>query len=307
MRFANWRSRLERRFSRRCLQVHLGHRTLYILPTGFGVLWLLAAAALYLLGTQAQRNTPVLLGFLMLSLEALALFLTHSNLQGLELKALDQEPCCAGDAHTYWLEVRSRIWRPGVRWRWLTQQPPNCGVLHIQPGQSRIGLPWSAQQRGIQPAGRLLLISSAPLGLFRCWAYWEPSLPVWVAPRRLKGPITLHSDEPPHSDGDVLDGLAPWRPEQGWRRVDWKAKARGRGWRTKTFLAPPAEQLWLAPAPQLPLETALEHLCDGVYRKLKAGEAVGLALPGGQGLPPLTGRDQLQACLRALAAWPPCP
>ena len=76
--------------------VRLGLRTLYILPTRFGWLWLGAAALLQLLGIQLQRNGPLLLSFLMLGLFLLTLHLTHFNLQGLELRCGDPPPGFAG-------------------------------------------------------------------------------------------------------------------------------------------------------------------------------------------------------------------
>jgi len=304
MGFAEWWQGLERRLSRSCSVLRLGHRNLYISLSRFGCLWLLTAGALYLLGTQAASNTPVLLALLMVSLQLLSLFLTHLNLQGLQVEALQQEACCVGDNHAYRVESSSTIWRPSLQWRWIHPTSGRPQALTIHPGKQQHVLPWRGQQRGRHRPGRLLLWTTAPLGLFRCWTYWEPGSPIWVAPERCPGPVqelNCATDR----DGDLIDSLQPWRPEQGWQRVDWKAKARGRGWVSKAFQREQDNALWLAPSAQLPLEQALGHLCDRLWQELHRGRPTGLVLPDGSCVPPKTGSAQLQLCLMALAEWPP--
>ena len=303
MPFAEWWQGLQRKLSRRSAELHCGHRNLYILPSRFGGLWLLTTGVLYLLGINSRSNGPVLLAFVMGALLLLSLFLTHLNLQGLRLQALPQRPCLAGEATIYCFETHSHCHRPSLKWRWLAVDAPPQQCLHIAPGRHRLKLSWQAPGRGQHLPGRLLLHTTAPLGLFRCWCYWEPPTPIWVAPARRPGPVM----ELPHnrsSGGDLFEGLRPWRQEEGWRRLAWKAQARGRGRLAKEFVSETCEQLWLAPNPQIPLETALEHLCDRLLRELNAGRAVGLVLPDGSSLGPSNDRDHLELCLQALAEWP---
>ena len=300
---AEWWQGLQRKLSRRSEQLHLNHRNLYILPSRFGGLWLLTAGVLYLLGINSRSNGPVLLAFVMGAVLLLSLFLTHLNLQGLSLQALPQRPCLAGETTTYRLETHSHCHRPSLKWRWLQADAPPQQCLHLAPGHHRLNLTLQAPGRGQHLPGRLLLHTTAPLGLFRCWCYWEPPTPIWVAPARRPGPVVELSGNRT-SGGDLLEGLRPWRQEEGWLRLDWKAQARGRGWLAKNFVSETSSELWLAPAPQLPLETALEHLCDRLLRDITAGRAVGLVLADGSGLNPSSDRDHLERCLKALAEWP---
>lgn len=309
MGFAEWWQGLlhgmRHRLSRRSPELMLGHRNLYILPSGFGCIWLLSTAALYVLGINSRSNTPVLLAFLMLGLMLLGLFLTHMNLQGLRLRVMPQESGFSGQELTYWIETESRYWRPSLSWKWLTESAPPEQSLHISPGRQRLSLSWMSSRRGKQTPGRLLLQTTAPLGLFRCWCYWEPPEPIWVAPARRSGPVQEHN--PNQLPGtDLFSDLRPWREEEGPQRLDWKAKARGRGLFSKRFSSPSSPELWLAPVPYLPLERALEHLCHKVTQDLSGGSAVGLALPNGQWLAPAKGPGHLQRCLQVLAEWPPC-
>ena len=81
--------------------VTLGLRNLYILPSRFGLLWLSVAGLLLLVANQTTSNSTRLLGFLMLGLMMLALFLTHDCLYGLRLRCGEPLPCFAGDVATY--------------------------------------------------------------------------------------------------------------------------------------------------------------------------------------------------------------
>ena len=304
MGFAEWWQGLQRRLSRRSAQLQLGQRNLYILPSRFGSVWLLAAAALYLLGIHARSNTPVLLGFLMVALMGLGLFLTHLNLQGMRLQVVPQELAFAGEVHPYTIEVESRSWRPSLHWRWLEPQAPSQQSVHIHPGRQRLALNWRARQRGQQQPGRLLLHTTAPLGLFRCWAYWEPPEAIALAPAPIPGPVANACEPSPGPIADQWQGLEAWRTEQGLQRLDWKALARGKGWHGKTFESDEPLELSFKPMPNMPIEQALAHLCATVLEALEAGISVGLELPGGPSIPPGSGKAHRERCLLALAEVP---
>ena len=317
MPFGSWWQGLQRKLSRRSPELRLSHRNLYILPSRFGGLWLLTAAVLYWLGINSRSNSAVLLAFLMAAVMLLSMFLTHLNLQGLTLRVLPQQPCLAGEATTYSIETDSLFPRPSLKWRWLSGDAPSQQCLHLAQGRQRLDLIWQAPERGVRLPGRLLLHTTAPLGLFRCWCYWEPPTPIFVAPAPRQGPVQrLNSpskDAPTPGQHRALAGsdnfqdLKPWRPEEGLGRIDWKALARGRSWMTKSFASETPVELWLAAATDLPQETALEHLCHQVFQELTAGGTVGLLLPDGRQLPSRRGPEHLQSCLRALAEVPSWP
>lgn len=304
---------LQRRLSRREAQLNLGLRNLYIVPSSFGGLWLLTGGILYLVGINGRSNGPVLLSLLMLGLLLLNLFLTHLNLQGLELTSLEAGPSCADTAAAVPLLARSRSARAALKLRWLAPAAQQQVLLHLQAGSTPLTVPWQPPGRGLQRPGRLVIHSSAPMGLFRCWAYWEPPIDLAIAPARTPGPV----QELPRAErrqggaalssgagSDHFEELRPLRPQEGLQRVAWKTVARGQGWYGKRFEAEQEAGLWLAPAPGLPLEPALEHLCERLCRGLAGGESLGLVLPGGLKIPPAAGAAQLVRCLRALAAVP---
>lgn len=292
------------------------HRNLYIFSSRFGGLWCASAVVLYLMSIQTSSTTPLLLAYLMGGLMLLGLFLTHQNLAGLELRTLKQPIAFAGERGTIFLEAHSQHWHSSLKLRWRGMTDTDSTEWHLAPGITHLELPWLAPGRGQQRPGELRLLTRAPLGLFRCWSGWNPDVLVTVAPARRPGPVQwleaaaeprqapTHSLRQRQEGGDSFEELRPWRKEQGAQRLDWKARARGRGDLSKTFSDEQIPALWCSPDPKLPLEQGLEHVCDQLCRMAAAGQAYGLVLPLGERISPGSGAAHLQRCLTALALAP---
>lgn len=292
-------------------RLRLGLRSLYILPTRFGWLWLAGTGLLQLVAIQSQRNGPLLLSFLMLGLWLLALHLTQFNLQGLELQCLAPAGGFADAPLSYPLLCRSRCSRDAIQ---LGLSAAAAPPQTLAAGESVLSVPWQATRRGLLTPGRLRIQTTAPLGLFVCWTLWEPPLPQPIYPARRPGPVAVApwttsekaatkaaSQQDPGSE--AWYDLRPHRPEDGLARLAWKPLAQGRGKQTKLFASdsPPGAQL--SPAPGVPLERALEHLSAEIWQRSQAGEAFGLDL-GTTHLAPATGPDHRDRCLLALALAP---
>lgn len=292
----------------------LGLNNLYILPTRFGGLWLCGAVLLLLVAIQTQQNGPLLLGYLLLGLLLLALLLTHLNLQGLELTCTASAPAFAGSPANYMIVLNSRQPREGLRFRWLEEPIEPCGPLSMGGGSETLALTWTPTQRGWRHPGRLRLLSTAPLGLFRCWTIWTPPQAQLIFPRRRQGPCQIWNAPSPADRGQAspssrLDGLDEWsdlhphRPEEGPGRLAWKQLAQGRGRLSKTFLGDGGPIPMLAPQPGVEREQALSQLCDKVCALSRCDTAFGLELPG-QTILPGQGPQHRDRCLTALALQP---
>jgi uncharacterized protein (DUF58 family) len=295
----------------------LSLRTLYILPSGFGWLWLLSCGVLFILGVQGSSQGALLLAYLGLGLFLLAPYLTQFNLQGLELRCGSPAPGFAGDVLPYPVQATSRDQRLalGARFRRCEADLGWSGCL--EPGQQWLAVPWRPSQRGLQRPGRLRLQSSAPLGLFVCWTLWDPPAPQLIYPARRPGPV-LELDRPQTrerhqaeaGDDDRAGGsdhwreLTPHRPEEGLARLAWKQLARSGERYGKRFADPQPRPHLLAPDPALPREQALEHLSARIWQLAASGESYGLVLAS-QTIPAGAGSAQLERCLTALALAPP--
>ena len=293
-------------------RLRLGLRNLYIVPTRFGWFWLAGLLLLQLVGIQMQSNGPLLLSYLMLGLFLLALHLTHFNLQGLELAVAEPPAGFAAAPLPYPLHLRCPSRCEGLR---LGFEGGAIGPVQVlDPGDHRLAVEWTPPGRGLRRPGCLRLRTTAPLGLFICWARWEPSVPQLVYPARRPGPVLLlhEAGPPPPSQGapaaartegsDDWRALEPHRPQDGASRLAWKLLAQGRGRYAKRFADPADEEPLLALDPAVPFERGLEHLSEHICRLHRQGRAYGLVLPQ-ERIP--TGRGQAQR-ERALAALATC-
>ncbi|MFM7264346.1 MAG: DUF58 domain-containing protein [Cyanobium sp.] len=294
-------------------QVRLGLRTLYILPTRFGWLWLAATAGLQVLAIQLQRNGPLLLSFLMLGLFLLTLHLTHLNLQGLELACGEPAPGFAGAPVAYPLRLRNRSRCEGLQLGF--EGDAGAGLApprSLDPGLHELAAPWQPEQRGWHRPGCLRLQTTAPLGLFVCWTRWRPAAPQLIYPARRAGPVQPlrvdgnREEERPRQGrqregGEEWHGLRPHRPEDPPSRLAWSLLAQGRGSFSKRFTSPSEPPSLLAPDPSVPREQALEHLSERIWRLHGQGAAYGLAVGGGPPIPPGQGALHRDRCLAALA------
>jgi uncharacterized protein (DUF58 family) len=291
-------------------RLRLGLRNLYIVPTRFGWLWLAGLLLLQVVGIQLQSNGPLLLSFLMLGLFLLALHLTHFNLQGLELVVDEPQPGFAGTPLVYPLRLHCSSRCEGLQ---LGFDAAAAAVPRgFDRGDHALAVAWRPRSRGLQQPGCLRLQTTAPLGLFICWARWQPAVPQLVWPAPVAGPVrqlnAVRSRSAPLQDsgGERQEGsedwrdLAPHRPEDGASRLAWKLLAQGRGRYAKRFADPADEEPLLALDPAVPFERGLEHLSERVCRLHARGLSYGLVL-GEQRLPPGRGPAQRERALAALA------
>ena len=284
--------------SRPCAELTLGHRSLYIIPSRFGALWIAAAGLLLLVAIQTGSNSTLLLAFVMLGLMVLAMFLTHDTLQGLTLRCDQPAPTFAAEPADYPLRLESSSARPRCSLRVQGHGLVVCDRL--PPGTMSLSLPWLAENRGWQLPPPVQIETIAPLGLFICWGRWQPEQPQLIWPRRQQGPVA--ELQPPR----LRDGLEEWqdlRPVREGERsalVDWASAARGRPLQAKVFNDPEEPDVILAPASGVPREVAREHLADRIWRLHHSGACYGLQIQS-ISLAPSKGVRHRDACLEALA------
>ena len=284
--------------SRPSAELKLGHRSLFIIPSRFGALWISAAGLLLLVAIQTGSNSTLLLVFVMLGLMLLAMFLTHDSLQGLILRCDQPSPVFACEPADYPLQLESSAARPRCSLRVEGHSVVVCD--RIAAGMTTLPLPWVAQNRGWQLPPPVQIETIAPLGLFICWGRWQPQQPQLIWPRRRSGPVA--EIQPPRS----RDGLEEWqdlRPVREGERpaqVDWASAARGRPLQAKVFNDPDELEVILAPAPGVSLDEAREHLADRIWCLHHSGACYGLQIQT-MTLAPSKGVRHRDACLEALA------
>ena len=284
--------------SRPCAELKLGHRSLYIIPSRFGALWIAAAGLLLLVAIQTGSNSTLLLAFVMLGLMLLAMFLTHDTLQGLTLRCDQPAPAFAGEPAHYSLQLDSAAARPRCSLRVQGHAVVVCDRIAV--GRTTLSLPWVAENRSWQLPPPVQIETIAPLGLFICWGRWQPQQPQLIWPRRRSGPV---AERQPSRSRDGLEEWQDLRPLREGERpalVDWASAARGRPLQAKVFNDPEESEVILAPALGVALELAREHLADRIWRLHHGGACYGLQIQG-LTLAPSKGVRHRDACLEALA------
>lgn len=288
----------------------LTQKRIFILPTGYGLFFLLIAALLFLGGINYENNLIMALSFLMVSLFMVAILHTFRNLAGLLVRAGRMLPGHAGAEGALELVLHADDRHPHLS-LWLHWPQAPREHVSVLPGEEKsVWLQLALPRRGYVRPGRLVIESRYPLGLVRAWSQLDMAHPCLAWPR------AVPSEQRPATGGeadaaqrtrqlagsDEFHGLRRYQSGDPPRLVDWKAYARGRGLHSKEFVDPAEGWLWLDwhTMPGVDAETRLSRLAWWVLRLAESNQRYGLILPGGT-LPPGQGPEQQRQALDMLA------
>ncbi|BBO71661.1 hypothetical protein DSCA_55910 [Desulfosarcina alkanivorans] len=291
--------------------VTLGLRNIYILPTGYGLLYLTVVAAMLVGSINYNNNLGFLLTFLLGSLGLTAMMYTYAMLYGLRLTAAAAMPVFAGAPVEIDITVAG-IERPRTRLRWFFSAADQV-VANIGHGEgARILVRAATDQRGLLDPGWLRITCEYPLGLFKAWARIDTGLKCLVYPRPVAGPAPVAAasrdsgggDNARESGVDDFKGLSAYQPGDPPARIHWQAFSRGRGLHTKTFAGQADAGLLLdiADIREGDTERKLSVLCFHVLQAHHRRGSYALRL-GGPAIPAGNGRGHRDRCLRALALY----
>jgi uncharacterized protein (DUF58 family) len=291
--------------------VTLGLRNIYILPTGYGLLYLTVLGAMLIGSINYNNNLGFLLTFLLGSLGLTAMMHTYSMLYGLRLVTATAMPVFAGE----FVEVNLRVAiidrpRTGVCWYFKTAEPIRAD---LRPGERECVRAYAQTgHRGLFDPGWLRIDCDYPLGLFKAWARIQTDLQCLVYPRPVSAPLPDAAALSSHREGDIAQiagvddflGLSAYQPGDSPGRIHWQAYSRGRGLYTKIFAGQSGAGLMLdiENIKGDNTERKLSILCFHILRAHHLGRSFGLRL-GRQTLPAANGRVHRDRCLRALALY----
>ncbi|MCC7463535.1 MAG: DUF58 domain-containing protein [Gammaproteobacteria bacterium] len=316
-----WRSRVgdwaRRRQGEDAVPLALLRRRLYVLPTRAGLAFAALLLLMLLAGLNYTNSLGLLVTFLLAGVALIAMYECHRALHGLRIVAAE-----AGDA----FEGTRGDLRLGVE---NTTALPRQGLM-LRSGSAaatevvavRSDLParqsatlcctYAARRRGRQPIEALLLSTTLPLGLFRCWTWLHLPVEAIVYPApsgrlALPAPRSLASALAARAgDGEEeWSALRPYQPGDSPRAVAWKAWARGAPLLVARYEALRGGEHFfdLAETPGTDLEARLRQLAAWIVTAEERGERYGLRI-GNSVLPPSLGASHRQLCLRALALYP---
>ena len=246
MQFVNKQKWFYKRFSRQSRNINLGFNNLYIFPNKFGIKWIISSIFLYILGTNLEANLTIFLSYLMIVILIINLFLTHFNLHGLQLLSTEQDISFADSKISYLIFLNSKIKRNNLFLEFINERVDPIHVRLIE-GEKSVRINSKKKKRGIYNPGTILGKSSAPMSLFNCWFYWEPTEKIIVAPKmkkRITNQNYYFSDKSKECkkynlksiSGDELLNLKNYMKEDKKTNINWKYYAKTSKLTSKEFV-----------------------------------------------------------------------
>lgn len=295
-------------------QQRLRQRLIFIVPTGYGFLFLAVAMGVFIGGINYQNNLLLGLSFFLASQFVLVILATYRNLAGLSIEAQHMRANFPGEQGYLSFTVTAR--RSGaqiaieLRWRGKDSATQMVSLAAEQSEQVTLAVP--LVHRGWNAPGRLQVVTRYPMGLLRAWSQLDMAHECLAWPTPVSTP---HAPFTGHvSTGDAIDqrqqgeddfyGLRTYTESDSPSQIDWKSYAQGRGLYVQEFIAPQASSEWLDwySFHGGDVEQRLSWLCYWVLKREQERQPYGLRLPNFE-LPISLGVEQRARALEALALY----
>jgi uncharacterized protein (DUF58 family) len=236
-----------------------------------------------------QNNLSYALTFLLATLFIVAILHTFANLSGLTIRALRAQAAFPGQQSDFDLMIERGKQRDHFALHLKWPNSSEALVNLVENDSVKVRLHMAVDKRGWFSPGRLMLESSYPLGLLRCWTWVDLDLRALVYPRPLaSGDLPgLATDKPdgasvPIMGSDDFYGFRRYQKGDSLRHIHWKGLAKGQGVQSKQYTAYAERSVWLDwdLFPGFGVEQRLSHLCHWVLDFESRNEEYGLRLPG---------------------------
>ena len=299
----------------------------FIMPSGFGWVIIAISSSLFILGTNLQNNTILLLCYFLSAILLLCVF--HSFFYFTQHTILFT-PIQA--------DYENRQFHLPIQIQSLYNYQGGCLKINIKPPKSlaltrsktplpilnaninspltHLKMPLPPQSRGIHQCAKITISAHYGFGLIKCWTHLSPELDIVVYPKMRKSPLILNRSNSEHqlalsSDSqyvisDNLQGIREYQTSDPIHHVSWKHVAKGQGMLTKDFNENMSLTGWLRLSDyiHLGIEEALQCLCFQAQQLDKDHVHFGLDLESNTILPN-QGKQHLEDCLHQLAIFTP--
>jgi uncharacterized protein (DUF58 family) len=292
-------------------EVTLDQKRIFIFPSKVGLFFGVTLLVMLMTAINFQNNLSYALTFLLFTLSIVAILHTFANLSGITIRALRAQPAFPGQQSEFevMLERTKKRDHFALFLKWPESSEALVSLVKEDTVIVRLHLP--VDKRGWFSPGRLLLESTYPLGLLRCWTWVDLDLQALVYPRPIpSGELPgLATDKPDgaavHVTGsDDFFGFRAYQKGDSLRHIHWKGVAKGQGVQSKQYTAYASRSVWLdwELFPGLGAEQRLSHLSYWVLDFDGRNEEYGLRLPGVV-IEPDVGEKHREQVLKALALF----
>jgi uncharacterized protein (DUF58 family) len=291
------------------LPITLDRRRIYVLPTGFGVLFAVLLFVMLIGALNYSNNPALLLTCLLGAACGASLFIGFRAMNGLGFARADADTAHVGGALVvrFHFAPTSRT-RPSLRLRSGTTEV----AFALDAGSDNlVALSLVPESRGWFRPGRLRLSTDYPLGIFRIWSWLNPDVEFLVYPAIESPAPSLPSsggrDAIAHRSGGGEDpsGLRDYRITDPPRLIAWKPSARHDALLVRDIerRGDDAVVLDYAALRALDTEARIRRLAAWVLAADASQRDYALMLPH-ETIGPGAGAAHRHACLRALALMP---
>ncbi len=322
-----WRHRAAKWMARRMpprRKVTLKQRTIYVLPSRHGLLFLTANALVFIAAINYAVSLAFGLAFMMASLFILAIFHTFNNLNHLTVTAMPTDSVYCGEQiafnirisrsaeHSY--ESLELQFQDGIFDGGGASKRKNAIVRAelVENDQLEVRVFTRAVKRGECKAPYLRVTTYFPLGLVRAWSIVDLELYCLVYPKPIPFQMDQFTAGLSGNDDSAISiqgsedfyGLRDYVPGDPLRQVAWKNVARGQGLQVKQFVDYVDSKVWLDWDMffGFSIEERLSRLCYCVLQLSQRNTPFGMKLPGIE-IPPGSGPEHRKKLLRTLALF----
>ncbi len=291
--------------------ITLNQRRIFIFPSAAGLFFMICLMVMLLTAINFQNNLSYALTFLLVTLFIIATLHTYANLSGLNIQAIRAAPAFPGQQTEFELLISKGRQRRHYALHCAWPDSSDALVNLLDEDNVKVVLHLPVGQRGWYTPGRLLLESTYPLGLLRCWTWLDLDMHALVYPRPLPS-VDLPGNASDGDDGasimmpgsDDFYALREYRRGDPLRQIHWKGLAKGQGLQSKEYTAYAQRSVWLEwnQFEGLPTEQRLSHLCHWALAFHRNQEEFGLRLPA-LTIDPGSGDRHLESVLRSLALF----
>ena len=287
-------------------------RTIFILPTINGLLFMLIILAMLVASSNYNNNLGFIMTFLLASMAVTSLWHAYENLHGITVIACASDPVFAGEKicfHVHLHADNGGCWNLNLEME--GGQPVQGLIIHKNQKQS-IVLQADVQKRGMAHLGPLRLTTCYPLGLFLAAVNFSiPDMRCLIYPAPIAGEKTSSSTQNVYGDDwfsalaiqDDFAGLATYTPGDELNKIYWKIYSRGQGLYVKIYDTKSGEALLLDwDSLEGETEWKLSRLCFMVVKADELDIEYALRIPG-VSVGANKGATHLHNCLKSLALF----
>lgn len=289
----------------------------YILPTRYGIAYLIFLFFLFVLANAFEGDIGFALVFFLASFYLVGLVHTHYNLAGLEVREVS---VAGGFAHEpitaeIRLENPSR-WRRGGLAVTVSGEATSVDRAEItEHSEKTLLVTFQAAKRGRHQLPRFKISSVHPVGLFRAWLWVKPAgtyaaYPVPVG-KKAWPEVGLNSGNGADGakkkrGGEDFHGLRAYQGGDSLKHVHWRAHAKGHPLMTKIFSGEGGSEVvftWNDVANLADVETKLSQLSFWIVLAKDKRLNFALKIPGAE-IAVAPAAENYHRALAALADFP---